>query len=106
MLELFLSKPWWLFPDESFQSFDPLKFEKTDPELFKSLMQLLSQEIPRHDFGLSLRRIKEHNLEMEYQESLIKSKSNEDRALAGVKRRIEEDKLKNLKKIFLEKIET
>jgi len=46
-----------LFPDESFQSFDPLKFEKTDPELFKSLMQLLSQEIPRHDFGLSLRRI-------------------------------------------------
>ena len=95
-----------LFPDESFQSFDPLKFEKTDPELFKSLMQLLSQEIPIHDFGLSLRRIKEHNLEMEYQESLIKSKSNEDRAMAGAKRRIEENKLKNLKKIFLEKIET
>ena len=95
-----------LFPDESFQSFDPLKFEKTDPELFKSLMQLLSQEIPRHDFGLSLRRIKENNLEMEYQESLIKSKTNEDRALAGAKRRIEEDKLKNLKKIFLETIET
>ena len=95
-----------LFPDESFQSFDPLKFEKTDPELFKSLMQLLSQEIPIHDFGLSLRRIKEHNLEMEYQESLIKSKSNEDRAMAGAKRRIEENKLKNLKKIFLEKIKT
>ena len=69
-------------------------------------MQLLSQEIPRHDFGLSLRRIKEHKLEMEYQESLIKSKSNEDGAKAGAKRRIEEDKLKNLKKIFLEKIET
>ncbi len=89
-----------LFPDEYFQSFDPLKFEKTDPELFKSLMQLLSQEIPRHDFGLSLRRIKEHNLEMEYQESLFKSKSNEDRAMAGAKRRIEEDKLKNLKNFF------
>ncbi len=89
-----------LFPNESFEYFDPLKFEKTDPELFKSVMQLLSQEIPRHDFGLSLRRIKEHNLEMEYQESLIKSKSNEDRAIAGAKRRIEEEKLKNLKNIF------
>ena len=89
-----------LFPDESFQSFDPYIFENTDPELFKSLMQLLSQEIPRHDFGLSLRRIEEHNLEMEYQENLIKSKSNEDRAMAGAKRRIEEDKLKILKKIF------
>ena len=63
-------------------------------------MQLLSQEIPRHDFGLSLKRIKEHNLEMEYQQSLIKSKSNEDRAIAGAKRRTEEEKLKNLKQIF------
>jgi len=89
-----------LLPDESFQSFDPLKFEKTDPELFESVMQLLSQEIPSHDFGLSLKRIKEHNLEMEYQQSLIKSKSNEDRAMAGAKRRIEEEKLKNLKQIF------
>ena len=89
-----------LLPDESFQSFDPLKFEKTDPELFESVMQLLSQEIPSHDFGLSLKRIKEHNLEMEYQQSLIKSKSNEDRAIAGAKRRIEEEKLKNLKQIF------
>jgi len=89
-----------LFPDESFQSFDPLKFENTDPELFKSLMQLLSKEIPRHDFGLSLKRIKEHNLEMAYQDSLIKSKNNEDRAMAGAKRRIEEEKLKNLKNIF------
>ena len=43
---------------------------------------------------------------MEYQESLIKSKTNEDRAMAGAKRRIEEDKLKNLKNYFLEKIET
>ena len=92
-----------LFPDESFESFDPLKFENTDPELFESVMRLLSQEIPIHDFGLSLKRVKEHNLEMEYQESLVKSKSNEDRALAGVKRRIEEEKLKNLKNIFLEK---
>ena len=89
-----------LLPDESFQSFDPLKFEKTDPELFESVMLLLSQEIPSHDFGLSLKRIKEHNLEMEYQQSLIKSKSNEDRAIAGAKRRIEEEKLKNLKQIF------
>ena len=89
-----------LLPDESFQSFDPLKFEKTDPELFESVMQLLSQEIPSHDFGLSLKRIKEHNLEMEYQQSLIKSKSNEDRAMAGAKRRTEEEKLKNLKQIF------
>tara|TARA_B100001964_G_scaffold242239_1_gene316498 strand:- start:228 stop:1607 length:1380 start_codon:yes stop_codon:yes gene_type:complete len=89
-----------LLPDESFQSFDPLKFEKTDPELFESVMLLLSQEIPSHDFGLSLKRIKEHNLEMEYQQSLIKSKSNEDRAMAGAKRRTEEEKLKNLKQIF------
>jgi len=89
-----------LLPDESFQSFDPLKFKKTDPELFESVMQLLSQEIPSHDFGLSLKRIKEHNLEMEYQHSLIKSKSNEDLAMAGAKRRIEEEKLKNLKLIF------
>ena len=89
-----------LLPDESFQSFDPLKFEKTDPELFESVMLLLSQEIPSHDFGLSLKRIKEHNLEMEYQQSLFKSKSNEDRAIAGAKRRIEEEKLKNLKQIF------
>ena len=63
-------------------------------------MQLLSQEIPIHDFGLSLKRVKEHNLEIQYQESLMKSKSNEDLALAGVKRRIEEEKLKNLIKIF------
>jgi len=49
---------------------------------------------------LSLKRIKEHNLEIEYQQSLIKSKSNEDRAIAGAKRRIEEEKLKNLKQIF------
>ena len=89
-----------LLPDEFFQSFDPIKLEKTDPELFESVMQLLSQEIPSHDFGLSLKRIKEHNLEMEYQQSLIKSKSNEDRALAGTKRRTEEEKLKNLKQIF------
>ena len=89
-----------LFPDESFQSFDPLKFEKTDPELFKSVMQLLSKEIPSHDFGLSLKRIKEYNLEIEYQDSLIKCKSNEDRAIAGAKRRIDEEKLKNLKNIF------
>ena len=75
-----------LLPDESFQSFDPLKFEKTDPELFESVMLLLSQEIPSHDFGLSLKRIKEHNLEMEYQQNIIKSKSNEDRAMAGAKR--------------------
>ena len=89
-----------LFPDEDFQSFDPLKFENSDPEFFKSVMQLLSQEIPSHDFGLSLKRIKEHNLEMEYQDSLIKSKNNEDRAMAGAKRRIEEEKLKNMSKIF------
>tara|TARA_B100000945_G_C20367176_1_gene590222 strand:- start:28 stop:1416 length:1389 start_codon:yes stop_codon:yes gene_type:complete len=89
-----------LFPDESFQSFDPLKFEKTDPELFKSVMQLLSQEIPSHDFELSLKRIKEYNLEMEYQETLIKCKSDEDRAMAGAKRRQEEEKLKNLKNYF------
>ena len=89
-----------LLPDEFFQSFDPIKLEKTDPELFESVMQLLSQEIPSHDFGLSLKRIKEHNLEMEYQQSLIKSKSNEARALAGTKRRTEEEKLKNLKQIF------
>ena len=89
-----------LLPAELFQSFDPLKFEKTDPELFESVMHLLSQEIPSHDFGLSLKRIKEHNLEMEYQQSLFISKSNEDRAMAGAKRRTEEEKLKNLKQIF------
>ena len=41
-----------------------------------------------------------NNIEMKYQESLIKSKSNEDRAMAGAKRRLEEEKLKNLKNIF------
>ena len=69
-------------------------------------MQLLSKEIPIHDFGLSLKRIKEYNLEMEYQQSLIESKSNEDLAMAGAKRRIEEEKLKNLKNIFNKKIKT
>ena len=73
-----------------------------DPELFKSLMQLLSQEIPRHDFGLSLKRIKEHNLELDYQESLIKSKNNEDRAMAATKRRMEEKKYEML--LLLKKI--
>ncbi len=63
-------------------------------------MQLLSQEIPSHDFGLSLKRIKEHNLDMEYQQRLMKSKSNEDRAMAGTKRRTEEEKLTILKQIF------
>ncbi len=89
-----------LLPDESFQSFDPLKFEKTDPELFKSVMELLSHEIPSHDFGLSLKRIKERNIEIEYQQSIIRSKSDEDRAMAGTKRRLEEKKLKNLKNYF------
>ena len=89
-----------LLPDEFFQSFDPLKFEKTDPELFKSVMELLSHEIPSHDFGLSLKRIKERNLEIEYQQSIIRCKSDEDRAMAGTKRRLEEKKLKNLKNYF------
>jgi DNA primase len=87
-------------PDEAFQAFDPLKLEESDPELFQSVMMLLEEEIPIHDFGLSLKRIKERNLEIEYQQSLLHSQNNEDRAKAGAKRRNEEEKLKSLKQFF------
>jgi DNA primase len=87
-------------PDAAFQAFDPLKLEYSDPELFQSVMLLLSEEIPSHDFGLSLRRIKERNLENNFQQWLLNSTSNEDRAQAGLKRRKEEEKLKDIKQIF------
>ena len=87
-------------PDSEFKPFDPLKLEKSDPKLFQSVMFLLTEEIERHDFGLSLLRIKERNLEKNYREWLLKSESNEDRAKIGLKRRKEEEKLKNVKKIF------
>ncbi|MED5435955.1 MAG: DNA primase [SAR324 cluster bacterium] len=87
-------------PDTAFQAFDPLKLEQSDPELFQSVMLLLTEEIPSHDFGLSLRRIKERNLENNFQKWLLNSTSNEDRAQAGLKRRKEEEKLKNIKQIF------
>ena len=87
-------------PDAAFQAFDPLKLEHSDPELFQSVMLLLTEEIPSHDFGLSLRRIKERNLENNFQKWLLNSTSNEDRAQAGLKRRKEEEKLKNIKQIF------
>jgi len=87
-------------PDAAFQAFDPLKLEQSDPELFQSVMLLLTEEIPSHDFGLSLRRIKERNLENNFQKWLLNSTSNEDRAQAGLKRRKEEEKLKNIKQIF------
>ena len=87
-------------PDAAFQAFDPLKLELSDPELFQSVMLLLTEEIPSHDFGLSLRRIKERNLDNNFQQWLLNSTSNEDRAQAGLKRRKEEEKLKNIKQIF------
>jgi len=87
-------------PDAVFQTFDPLKLEHSDPELFQSVMLLLTEEIPSHDFGLSLKRIKERNLENDFQQWLLNSMSNEDRAQASLKRRKEEEKLKNIKQIF------
>jgi hypothetical protein len=63
-------------------------------------MLLLAEEIPSHDFGLSLKRIKERNLEINFQESILSSNSNEERAQAGLKRRKEEEKLKKIKQIF------
>ena len=87
-------------PDEAFQAFDPFSLEESDPEFFQSVMLLLTEEIPSHDFGLSLRRIKERNLELRYQEWLIGSESDEERAQAGVRRRKEEKELKEVKIIF------
>ncbi len=87
-------------PDAVLQAFDPFTLEKSDPDLFQSLMLLLSEEIPSHDFGLSLLRIKERNLEIEYQEWLLHSKSNEERAKAALKRRLEEKNLKEIKQII------
>jgi hypothetical protein len=87
-------------PDAVFQAFDPFTLEKSDPDLFQSLMLLLSEEIPSHDFGLSLLRMKERNLEIEYQEWLLHSKSNEERAQAALKRRLEEKNLKEIKQII------
>ena len=88
------------FPDSEFQPFDPLKLEKTDPRLFQSVMLLLKEEIRGHDFGLSLMRIKERNLELSYQEWILKSESKEERAKIGAKRREEEKKIKDMKLIF------
>ena len=87
-------------PDSTFQEFNPLKLEHNNPELFQSIMTLLAEEIPRHDFGLSLRRIKERNLETKFQQWLLNSKNNEERAKAALKRRKEEEKLKKIKQIF------
>ena len=87
-------------PDEAFQSFDPYTLEESDPELFQSVMLILTEEIPSHDFGLSLKRIKERNLELKYQERLLCSDSDEERAQAGAKRRKEEKELKEVKLIF------
>lgn len=87
-------------PDAAFQTFDPFTLEKSDPDLFQSLMLLLSEEIPSHDFGLSLFRLKERNLEKKYREWILHCKSNEERAKAALKRRNEEKNLKELKKIF------
>ncbi|HIA57441.1 MAG TPA: DNA primase [Candidatus Lambdaproteobacteria bacterium] len=87
-------------PDAAFQAFDPLELEQTDPELFQSVMLLLTEEIPSHDFSLSLMRIKERNLDINFQEWLLSSNSDEERARAGLKRRKEEMKLKEIKKIF------
>ena len=87
-------------PDTEFQAFDPLKLKHTDPELFQSVIILLTEEIPSHDFGLSLRRIKERNLENNFQQWLLESTSNEERAYAGLKRRKEEENLKEIKQIF------
>lgn len=88
-------------PDEAFQSFDPYTLEESDPELFQSVMLILTEEIPSHDFGLSLKRIKERNLELKYQERLLLcSDSDEERARAGAKRRKEVKELKEVKLIF------
>ena len=87
-------------PDAVFQAFDPFTLEKSDPDLFQSLMLLLSEEIPIHDFGLSLLRMKERNLEIEYQEWLLHCKSNEERAQAALKRRVEEKNLKEIMQII------
>ena len=87
-------------PDTTFQVFDPLALEQTDPELFQSVMHLLTDEIPSHDFGLSVVRIKERNLEINFQEWLLSSTSNVERAQAGLRRRKEEEKLKDVKQIF------
>jgi len=44
--------------------------------------------------------MKERNLEIEYQEWLLHSKSNEERAKAALKRRLEEKNLKEIKQII------
>ena len=87
-------------PDEALQSFDPYTLEESDPELFQSVMLILTEEIPSHDFGLSLFRMKERNLEIKFREWLLHSKSNEERAQAGRKRRNEETNFKDIKQIF------
>ena len=88
------------FPDSEFQPFDPLKLEKSDPRLFQAVMFLLKEEISSHDFGLSLMRIKERNLKLNFQEWILKSESKEERAKLGTRRREEEKKLKDMKLIF------
>ena len=88
------------FPDSEFQPFDPFKLEKSDPRLFQAVMFLLNEEIRSHDFGLSLMRIKERNLELSFQEWILKSESIEDRARIGTRRREEEKKIKDIKLIF------
>tara|TARA_Y100001970_G_C14230379_1_gene858247 strand:- start:531 stop:2300 length:1770 start_codon:yes stop_codon:yes gene_type:complete len=88
------------FPDSEFKPFEPLKFEKSDPSLFQAVMFLLKEEIGSHDFGLSLLRIKVRNLDLNFRESILKSKSVEEQAKIGSMRREEEKKLKVIRKIF------
>ena len=88
------------FPDSEFQPFDPLKLEESDPNLFRIVMHLLKEEIGSHDFSLSLRRIKERNLDLHFNELLLKSDSMEEKAKIGLMRRENEEKLKDIKKVF------
>ena len=88
------------FPDSEFQPFDPLKLEESDPNLFRTVMHLLKEEIGSHDFGLSLMRIKERNLNLHFQELFLKSDSIEEKAKIGTMRRKNEEKLKGIKKVF------
>ncbi len=76
------------FPADTFQPFKPQFLENETPELYKAVIALTMEEVPRHEVLLSLKRIKERHLEGRFLEQRTNG-TVEERARAGIQHRRE-----------------
>ena len=83
------------YPLEAFDPFDPRMLEREDPELYQAVIALSIEDVPQHEFLLSLKRIKERNLHAEFQEQRSQG-SHQERLQAGIKYRRKIGELKSL----------